>query len=242
MTGDALYTQRNLCQQIIAGKGDYLFIVKRNQPELYADIALLFGEPPEGEHFSYVEERCRHGDRREVRRLWASTALEGYLDWPGVRQVCQIEHEVEQKRQRQVEVRYAITSLGPKIRADKLLSLVRGHWAIENQLHWVRDVTFGEDGSQVRKGSAPEIMSALRNVVLGLMRQAGIKNIAAALRQNGWHQGIPKQLLPTLLHRERKDPEDGNVALFFKLYPPWKSYTSSVRSFLFQKSRGNTLK
>jgi predicted transposase YbfD/YdcC len=200
VTGDALYAQRHLCQQIIVGKGDYLFIVKRNQPELYADIALLFTEPPFGEHFSYTEQRCRHGNRREVRRLWASAALEGYLDWPGVKQVCQIEREVEQKKQRQVQVRYAITSLGPEAGAERLLNLVRGHWAIENKLHWVRDVTFGEDGSQVRKGAAPEVMAALRNVVLGLMRQAGIKNIAAALRQNGWHQGIPKQLLPALLH------------------------------------------
>lgn len=196
MTGDALYAQRNLCQQIKAGQGDYLFIVKRNQPELYENIALLFDEPPFGEHFSYTEQRSRHGNRWEVRRLWASTALEGYLDWPGVKQVCKIQREAEQGKNRQVEVRYAITSLGPKVKAEKLLDLVRGHWAIENQLHWVKDVVFGEDGSQVRKGSAPEVMSALRNVVIGLMRQAGVKNIAAALRQNGWHQGIPEQLAP----------------------------------------------
>lgn len=196
MTGDALYAQRNLCQQIKADQGDYLFIVKRNQPELYENIALLFDEPPCGEHFSYTEQRSRHGNRWEVRRLWASTALEGYLDWPGVKQVCKIEREAEQGKNRQVEVRYAITSLGPEVKADKLLEYVRGHWAIENQLHWVKDVVFGEDGSQVRKGSAPEVMSALRNVVIGLMRQAGVKNIAAALRQNGWHQGIPEQLAP----------------------------------------------
>jgi predicted transposase YbfD/YdcC len=196
VTGDALYAQRHLCQQIKAGQGDYLFIVKRNQPELYENIALLYDEPPLGEHFSYTEQRSHHGNRWEVRRLWASTALEGYLDWPGVRQVCKIEREAEQGKNRQVEARYAITSLGPEVKADKLLDYVRGHWAIENQLHWERDVIFGEDGSQVRKGSAPEVMSALRNVVIGLMRQAGIKNIAAALRQNGWHQGIPEQLLP----------------------------------------------
>lgn len=198
VTGDALYAQRHLCQQIITGEGDYLFIVKRNQPQLYADIALLFSEPPFGEHFPSVEQRSCHGDRREVRRLWTSTALEGYLDWPGVKQVCKVEREVEQKGRCQVEVRYAITSLGPEAGAGRLLGLVRGHWAIENKLHWVRDVTFGEDLSQIRKGSAPQVMAALRNVVLGLLRQAGVKNVAAALRQNGWHQGIPKQLLPAL--------------------------------------------
>jgi len=198
VTGDALYAQRNLCQQIIAGKGDYLFIVKGNQPELYENIVLLFADPPFGECFADAKQRSRHGNRHEVRRLWASTALEGYLDWPGVRQVCKIERETEQGKDRQIEIRYAITSLGPEVRAAKLLDYIRGHWAIENQLHWVRDVTFGEDGSQVRKGSAPEVMSALRNVVIGILRQAGVTNIAATLRQNGWHQGIPEQLLPAL--------------------------------------------
>ena len=198
VTGDALYAQRHLCKQIKGAKGDYLFIVKRNQPELYENIALLFDEPPFGERFSYTEQRSRHGNRYEVRRLWASTALNEYLGWPGVNQVCKIEHDVKQNGQNHLEVRYAITSLGPEVKADKLLDYVRRHWAIENELHWVRDVIFGEDGSQVRKGSAPEVMSALRNVVIGLMRQTGVKNIAAALRQNGWHQGIPKQLLPAL--------------------------------------------
>lgn len=196
VTGDALYAQRNLCQQILEAKGNYLFIVKRNQPELYESIAFLFSDPPFGEHFAYSEQRSRHGNRWEVRRLWASTALDEYLDWPGVKQVCKIEREVEKGKERQLEVRYGITNMGPTVKAEKLLEYVRGHWAIENQLHWVRDVTFGEDGSQVRKGSAPEVMSALRNVVIGLLRQAGITNIAAALRHNGWHKGIPEQLLP----------------------------------------------
>ena len=194
ITGDALYAQRHLCKQIKESGGDYVFIVKRNQPELYENIAFLFDDPPYGEHFSYAEQRSRHGNRWEVRRLWASTALEGYLDWPGVRQVCKIERKAEQNKNRQEQVRYAITSLGPAVKADKLLDYIREHWAIENQLHWERDVIFGEDGSQVRKGSAPEVMAALRNVVIGLMKQAGIKNIAAALRENGWHQGIPELL------------------------------------------------
>lgn len=198
VTGDALYAQRHLCQQIIDGKGDYLFIVKGNQPDLLEDITFLFANPPYGEHFAYTLEHSRHGNRREVRRLWASTALEGYLDWPGVKQVCKIERETVRKAERQVEVRYAITSLGAGVTADKLLEYVRGHWAIENQLHWVRDMDFGEDGSQVRKGSAPEVMAALRNVVIGLLRQTGVTSIAARLRHNGWHQGIPEPLLSVL--------------------------------------------
>jgi predicted transposase YbfD/YdcC len=186
VTGDALYAQRALCQQIRAAGGDYLFIVKRNQPALYADIALLFAAPPPGDVFQEAEQRGTHGDRHDVRRLWASTALAASLDWPGVRQVLQVERVVERQGRRQREVRSAITSLGPAVGAARLLELVRGHWAIENRLHWVRDVTLGEDACRVRTGAAPHVLAALRNVVLALLRRRGVENVAAALREHGW--------------------------------------------------------
>jgi predicted transposase YbfD/YdcC len=200
VTGDALYAQRHLCEQILAAGGDYLFIVKRNQPALYEAIALLFDEPPFGEVFATAEQRGRHGDRREVRRVRASTALTEYLTWPGVQQVCEVERQVEYVRagvvrRREGEVRYAITSLGSEVEAGRLLRLIRGHWTIENRLHWVRDVTFGEDASQVRAGAGPEVMAALRNVVIGLLRALGVHNIAAALRENAWQGSHVLRLL-----------------------------------------------
>lgn len=171
-------------------KGNYLFIVKGNQERLYFDINLLFDKPAKEFHFEKAEQWSRHGDRLEVRRLWASTALNGYLKWPGVNQVLKVEREIEQKRHKELQVRYAITSLGPHYGAKRLLSLIRGHWAIENRLFWVRDVTLGEDASQIRKGSAPQVMAALRNTVIALLRQSGVVNIAAAIRENGWiHNG-----------------------------------------------------
>ncbi len=195
VTGDALYCQRHLCQKILDAGGDYMVVVKRNQPTLYADIALLFAEPPPGERFGVAEQRGRHGDRQEVRRLWSSGALKDYLDWPGAQQVCQVERVAEQKGKVRSEVRYAITSLGPEVGARRLLGLVRGHWAIENRLHYVRDVTFGEDASQVRTGSAPQVMAAFRNAVIGLLRQAGWTNIAAALRHVSWQPDAALHLL-----------------------------------------------
>ena len=78
---------------------------------------------------------------------------------------------------------YAITSLSPaQAGPQELLCLWRSHWEIENRLHYVRDVTMKEDASQVRSGSAPQVMAALRNTTLGLLRQTGATNIAAALR------------------------------------------------------------
>ena len=161
---------------------------------MFDDIALLFADPPPGEVFGTAEQRDRHGDRQEIRKIWVSTALRDYLDWPGAQQVCKIERRVERKGKVTVDTRYALTShVG--MNAEELLRRVRGHWAIENRLHWVRDETFGEDASQVRKGSAPQVMAALRNVVLALLRLAGVKNVAAALRENGWRRGASIKLL-----------------------------------------------
>jgi len=196
VTGDALYCQRELCQQIIQAGGQYLVIVKTNQPRLHADIALLFAEPPPGEVFATAQHRDRHGDRREVRRLWASGALQPYLDWPGARLVCKIERETIWKGKRTRQARLAVTSLDDTTTTPAdLLRRIRGHWRIENRLHYVRDTAFAEDASQVRTGSAPQVMAALRNAVIGLLRRAGCPNIAAALRANAWRPDAALSLL-----------------------------------------------
>jgi len=195
VTNDALYCQREWCERVLARGGDYLVIVKKNQPRLYQDIKLLFDEPPIGEAFAVAEQIDRHGDRREVRRIWVSSALSEYLDWPGSRQVCKVERQTERKGKLTRQVRYSMTSLDARTSAGQLLGHVRGHWGIENRLHYVRDVTFGEDASQIRTGSAPQVMAALRNVVLSLLRGAGVNNVAAALRQNGWQRCASLKLL-----------------------------------------------
>ena len=203
VTGDALYCQRALCDQIVDAGGDYLVIVKGNQPRLHSDIVLLFDSPPEETPFAFAEQRDRHGDRHEERRVWTSGELFGYLDWPGARQVGKIERVALQKGKTRRQVRYFVTSLpapdphlgqagaGP----EQLLRLIRGHWRIENRLHYVRDVSFGEDASQIRSGAAPQVLAALRNAVIGLLRDAGWTNIAAAVRYNAWRPGAALQLL-----------------------------------------------
>ncbi len=197
VTGDALYCQRELCRRILAGGGAYLFAVKENQPRLYDDLVWLFEWPAPGEPFAEVVDHDAHGGRVETRRLWASTALDGYSNWPGLRQACKVERTVRHKGTSTTEVRYAITSLGPEVGPAVLLRTWRGHWAIENRLHYVRDVTFGEDASQVRSGNAPHVLAALRNVTVALLRRAGHANIAAALRANAWQSqsGVALRLL-----------------------------------------------
>lgn len=195
VTGDALYCQTALCRQILAQDGDYLVTVKANQPELWWALQTLFAAPPPGEAFATAVSWDQHGDRIETRRLCASTALADYLAWPGGRQVLCVERVCVRRGKTTRQVRYAMTSLGPEVGADALLRYVRGHWAIENRLHWVRDVTLGEDASQVRSGSAPQVMAALRNTVLGLLRGAGWTNSAAALRHYAWQPGAALAVL-----------------------------------------------
>ena len=145
LTMDALLTQRQVAQTIGDRRGDYVMIVKDNQPKLKEEIERVVTLPPAG-------------DRQEV-----------------VRTV-----EVGHGR---IETRNLTTSLSPE-QADpgRLLELVRGHWHIENKSHWVRDVTFDEDRSQVRSGNLPQLMAALRNTAIGLLRGAGYTNIAKACR------------------------------------------------------------
>ena len=124
--------------------------------------------------------------RIETRNLTTSEALVGYSDWPGLAQVFEVGRHVIIKKtgQERVEVVYGVTSLRPEQAGPgRLLDLVRGHWHIENKSHWVRDVTFDEDRSQVRSGNIPQLMAALRNTTIGLLRGAGYTNIASACRQ-----------------------------------------------------------
>jgi len=122
--------------------------------------------------------------------LKATTALNGYLDWPGVAQVGQIESVVEQDGEVSQETRYFITSAPRELaNAGVLLTWARGHWSIENRSHYVRDVTLGEDASRIRKGGGPQIMAALRNAAIGFLRATGATNIAEAIRRNACQVG-----------------------------------------------------
>ena len=186
VTMDALLTQRHVAQTIVDKGGDYVMIVKDNQPQLRADIELVFALPPVGDQRETAHTVDIGHGRIEQRNITTSKALVGYSDWPGLAQVFELgRHIITQKTtEERVEVVYGVTSLSPERGTpERLLALVRGHWQIENRSHWVRDVTFDEDRSQVRCGSIPQVMAALRNTTIGLLRWAGYSNIAAACRR-----------------------------------------------------------
>jgi predicted transposase YbfD/YdcC len=188
VTADALLTQREVARTIVDSGGDYLLPVKENQPQLLADIIAAFAPEAEaGERVGPAREVALHGGRLEYRTLTACTALVGYIDWPGFQQALKLERRVVHKATGRVlrqETAYAITSCPPpRATPAALLRVWRGHWRIENQLHYVRDVTFGEDRSTVRARHAPQVMAAFRNTAISLLRLLGATNIAAACRR-----------------------------------------------------------
>jgi predicted transposase YbfD/YdcC len=193
VTADAMHTQREAAEFLVTCKqADYLLIVKGNQPGLHAQLkALPWRDIP-------VLDRTRdqgHG-RVEVRTLKVATVAG--LSFPHAAQAIQVTRRVchlASRRWRAVTV-YAVTSLTTiKAAPRQLAGYVRGHWAIENQLHWVRDVTFAEDAPQVCASTAPRAMATLRNLAVGALRLAGSTNIAAALRHNSRDPTRPLTLL-----------------------------------------------
>lgn len=185
VTGDAQFCQRTLSQQVVGAGGAYFWVVKENQPTLLADLVTLFADPPPDTPLLTHLVVTQHGNRHELRLLRASAALVGYTDWPQLGLVCTVQRVVTTPDATTYEESYAVSSVPlAQTRAAALQGAWRGHWGIENRLHGVRDVTLGEDHCQVRTGSGPRGLAAVRNTVIGVLRRAGEPNIAAALRTN----------------------------------------------------------
>ena len=184
VSGDAMLTQRELSRQVVSAGGEYLWTVKENQPQLYDDIATCFARPPEEALTAQTVEKG-HG-RIEQRRLWASASLNEYLDWPHVQQAFRVDRRTEQVKTGVVtdETVYGITSLPPQQAGpQQLLSLVRGHWNIENGLHYRRDETLREDWCHLRLGHGQRMMAAINNLVLGLLLRRGVNNVPQQRRR-----------------------------------------------------------
>lgn len=185
-TMDALHTQLATTQLILRQGGHYLMVVKANQPLLYQALTDWFAEPAWPEEQVNVVKTCDVGHgRHDHRRLERRSATHLPHLWPGLQQAMRRETESWNSTTGAYrhEVTYAVTSLSPtQASAATLETSWRGHWTIENRVHYVRDVTFLEDACQVAKGNAPQVLAALRNGLLNQFRLDGWTNIAQALR------------------------------------------------------------
>ena len=184
ITADALLTQRKLADYLCRQrKAHYHFTVKGNQPTLFEDIRLFFQDRQEPDFITY--DPPDHG-RIEIRKIWTTVKLNSYLDFPHVGQVFVIERESTDKKsgKRSHEIAYGITSRPPQqADAEKLLSINRGHWTIENSCHYILDWNFDEDRSRIRTGYGPENISRLRRFAIGVIKSKGVRSVAQKMRQ-----------------------------------------------------------
>jgi predicted transposase YbfD/YdcC len=186
ISADALHTQRTFCTDVTHGGGYFLLIAKGNQSTLRDDLHLFFSEPPADCQDWRTARTCDKGHGRlEIRQLEASTELNEFLadKWTGVAQVFRLVRTVTKKGKTSEEVVHGLTALSPaQASAEELLALVREHWAIENRLHWRRDVTLREDDCQVRKGEAPRVLAVLNSCLLALLDFVGVSNVPSQMR------------------------------------------------------------
>lgn len=191
---DAMHTQRALSSQIVEAGGDYVWIVKDNQPRTRWAIEKLFVHEAcnlrMGANLSrdfQVDQQVDKGHGRITsRKLFSSTLLNDYLDWPHIAQVFRIERTVfyPKHKGKTREIVYGITSLSPQEASPaKLLTLVRQHWQIESGLHYRRDVTLHEDATRLTIGQSGHNMAIINNIVVSLCLHNGLCNLAKARRR-----------------------------------------------------------
>lgn len=202
VTLDAMHCQKATTAAIKAKGADYVLTVKDNQPNLHAMIGDLFLEYAEHDYKVpgmriYKKSERSHGrnERREHYVVPAPPALQESLQWIGVKTIGMIYRRREVGGKTQEETTYFIRSLPPEVK--RLARLVRGHWGIENSLHWTLDVTFGEDQSRIRKGQGPEIASIFRRLALMLLEQDTSEkdSIRGKRLKAGWNTDILERIL-----------------------------------------------
>lgn len=196
VTIDAIGTQTEIAKAIIEAKADYILAVKKNQKALYEDLSNLFDgfeqdEYREVEFDSYKQVNQAH-ERTEIRHCWVVHHPD-YLNylrrtnrWASLKSVVKMITVRQHADKTQVSYRYFISSWQGS--AEDFLGYIRGHWHIENGLHWVLDIAFREDESRIRNHHAPENMAVLRHLALNLLKQDNSVKVGIATKRKmaGW--------------------------------------------------------
>jgi len=203
VTIDAMGCQKNIAEQIVKQEADYVLAVKANQPTLHAALQEHFThlhdtDFTDAEVRRYNTRQNAHG-REEERCYYVSPVPESLHragdDWAGLQSVGQVISITQRDGKEVSDVRYYITSLPVRVKA--FASAVRGHWGIENSLHWVLDVTFDEDRSRIRKDHGPENFALLRRIATSVIKQdtSSKQSIKRTRKRAGWNnQNLLKAL------------------------------------------------
>jgi predicted transposase YbfD/YdcC len=193
VTLDAMGCQRAIAEQIIDQGGDYVLGLKGNQGNLHEAVEDFF-TTASAHHFigvahDFTEEVDKDHGRLEVRRYWITDDLRTLPDpqnWQGLRSIGMVERECRQGDTQTFERRYFINSIAAE--AKTFAQAVRGHWGVENRLHWRLDVIFGEDTNRIRRGNGPAIMTTLRHLCLNLFdRESSSLSLAKKRRKAAWN-------------------------------------------------------
>ncbi len=184
VSADALLTQRKLADYLVTERdAHYHFTVKGNQPGVLQDLELYFQDRQEP-HF--VEHTPPDHGRIETRKIWTTTELNDYLDFPHVGQAFIVErHAIEKKSGKSsLEIAYGITSRTPEqANPQRVLKVNREHWTIENSCHYIIDWNYDEDRSRIRTGHGPENITRLRRFAIGVIKSKGVRSVAQKMRQ-----------------------------------------------------------
>jgi len=184
ISADALLTQRAFAKYLVEQRNaHYHFIAKNNQPTLLQDISLYFEDCNDPD---FIQQDAPDHGRIEVRKIWTTTELNLYLDFPYVGQAFMIKREVTNKKTGKctVEAAYGITSQAPdQANPERVLFINRGHWTIENECHYIIDWNYDEDRSRIRTGNGPENMTRLRRFAVGVIKAKGVRSVAQKMRQ-----------------------------------------------------------
>ena len=184
---DAEGCQKNIAGQIVEQGGEYVLALKANHPTMHEEVSTFLDEAIARDFRDVVGDTCEHVDgdhgRVETRRVWVTSEVDWFEDrrqWAGLRSFAAVECERTVNGHTSCERRYFISSL-PGTNAEAMARAIRGHWGIENKLHWGLDVSFREDHSRVRRGHADQNFSRLRRIALNLLKREksedlGIKN------------------------------------------------------------------
>jgi predicted transposase YbfD/YdcC len=177
-------TQREIATYLVKQRNaHYHFTVKNNQPSLFQDIAFYFKDRSEPDFI--LCDPPDHG-RIEIRKIWTTTELNGYLNFPHVGQAFVVQRESTEKKSGEYscEIAYGITSRTPEQSdAQRVLSTNRGHWSIENSCHYIIDWNYGEDRSRIRTGHGPENITRLRRFAISLIKSKGGRSVSQKMRQ-----------------------------------------------------------
>jgi predicted transposase YbfD/YdcC len=199
VTIDAMGCQKEIAEQVVEQGGDYVLTVKENQPKLYEEIGRLEQAALERDYAgasSHCVQEQGHG-RQELRACWVLTDLEELAErakWPGLQSVIVVVRDRTAGERNSCEKHYYISSR--KLSAKRFLEVIRGHWGIENSLHWVLDVAFDEDQSRVRKDHGPENFALVRRLALSMLKAEGSKGSIRGKRLiAGWNNDFMEKLL-----------------------------------------------